>query len=240
MLIGQLSYDGILNDLTGPKTQLNDVAKIRAKTALSSYFAGACLLPYDDFLNAATSSRYNIEFLQQRFSASFEQICHRLTTLRKSGSSGIPLHFIRVDVAGNISKRFSSSGLRIPKFGSACPRWIMHHAFMTPNKICSQVMQSADGNQYFSIAKTISKPSINYGHPGSHYSISIGCEITFADQFVYADGLNFKSPQLAIHVGIACQLCDRKDCAQRATPPSKTIVQDMDYGRNISPGIGEV
>ena len=241
LLIGQLSYDDVLEQLAQSTLLIADTARTRAKAALANYFAGACMLPYDEFFKAAQDTRYNVELLQQRFSASFEQVCHRLTTLRSPQAAGIPLHLIRTDIAGNISKRFSASGLRIPRYGSACPRWIMHHAFLTPGVISSQVTQMPDGNRYFSIARTTSKPALAYGHPSSHYSISIGCEITFADQMVYSDGLNLESPQLAVPVGIACQLCDRSHCPQRAAPPPPTAVSlPSERGRNISPGIGDV
>ncbi len=241
MLIGQLSYDTLLNKITAQEKSLSENAIAKTKTALSNYFAGACMLPYNEFLKAATDTRYNIELLQQRFSASFEQVCHRLTTLKKPEAMGIPLHLIRVDVAGNISKRFSASGMRIPKYGSACPRWIMHHAFLTPGVICSQVTQMPDGNRYFSIAKTTSKQNMVYGHPGSHYSICIGCDISFADQMVYSDGLNLESARLPVPVGIACQLCDRTDCPQRAAPPPpKSTTTILERRRNISPGIGDI
>ncbi len=241
LLIGQLSYDPVLNRLTDTTLLPTEPARIKTKAALASYFAGACLLPYDEFLQAATDTRYNIELLERRFSASFEQICHRLTTLRKPDAAGIPLHLIRVDLAGNISKRFSASGMRIPRYGSACPRWIIHHAFLTPGVVCSQVTQMPDGSRYFSIARTTSKPSLAYGHPGRHYSIGLGCEITFAEQLVYSDGLHVDSPQMAVPVGIACQLCDRANCRQRAAPPPpKAIIPPYERGRNISPGIGDV
>jgi predicted transcriptional regulator len=198
------------------------------------------MLPYDEFLQAAQDTRYNVELLQYRFSASFEQVCHRLTTLRNPQSSGIPMHLVRVDVAGNISKRFSASGLRIPRYGSACPRWIMHHAFLTPGVICPQLTQMPDGQRYFSIARTTSKPALTYGHPGRHYAISIGCEITFADQMVYSSGLNLDRQELAIPVGVACQLCDRTNCPQRAAPPPpKTNASPPERVRNISPGVGD-
>ena len=240
LLIGQLSYAKILDTLTDTNLLPTPASVASTKAALANYFAGACLLPYDTFLQAATDARYNIELLQQRFSASFEQICHRLTTLRSPENAGIPMHLVRVDVAGNISKRFSASGMRIPRYGSACPRWVMHHAFLTPGVISSQVTQMPDGSRYFSIARTSSKPSLAYGHPASHHAISIGCEITFAGQMVYSDGLNLESPQLAVPVGIACQLCDRAHCPQRAAPPPKAISILHQRGRNISPGIGEL
>ncbi len=241
LLSGQLSYGVVLDQLVATNLLPSAVAKQRTKAALANYFAGACLLPYQEFLQAATQSRYNIELLEQQFSASFEQICHRLTTLRDPQASGIPLHLIRVDVAGNISKRFSASGLRIPRYGSACPRWIMHHALLSPGILCAQVTQMPDGGRYFSIARTTAKPSLTFGHPGKHYAICIGCELTFADQMIYSDGLNLAAPQLAVPVGVACQLCDRRNCPQRAAPPPpKSNIHAPDRGRNISPGIGEV
>lgn len=241
LLIGQLSFDGVIDQLTDTRLLPNAPARTRAKAALASYFAGACMLPYAEFLQAVKHTRYNVELLQQRFSASFEQVCHRLTTLRNPQSYGIPLHLIRVDVAGNISKRFSASGMRIPRYGSACPRWIIHHAFLTPGVICPQVTEMPDGRRYFSIARTSSKPALAYGHPGRHYAILIGCEVSFANQMVYSDGLNFDSRQLAVPVGIACQLCDRQNCPQRAAPPPpKTVSPPLEQGRNISPGIGDV
>ena len=240
LLVGQLSYGGVLEKLVETRALPTTAAKHRTKAALANYFAGACLLPYTEFLQAATESRYNIELLEQQFSASFEQICHRLTTLRDPKASGIPLHLIRVDVAGNISKRFSASGLRIPRYGSACPRWVMHHALLTPGVIRSQVTQMPDGGRYFSIARTASKPSLTYGHPGSHYAICIGCELSFGDQMIYSDGLNLESERLAVPVGVACQLCDRPNCPQRAAPPPpKSNIFPHQRGRNISPGIGE-
>jgi predicted transcriptional regulator/transcriptional regulator with XRE-family HTH domain len=241
LLIGQLSYEDKLDQLVAVKLLPTPDARVRGKAALANYFAGACMLPYDEFLQAAQDTRYNVELLQYRFSASFEQVCHRLTTLRNPQSSGIPMHLIRVDVAGNISKRFSASGLRIPRYGSACPRWIMHHAFLTPGVICPQLTQMPDGQRYFSIARTTSKPALTYGHPGRHYAISIGCEITFADQMVYSAGLNLDRQELAIPVGVACQLCDRTNCPQRAAPPPpKTNASPPERIRNISPGVGDI
>lgn len=241
LLIGQLSYDDILEKLCVSRLLPTSAARARARGALNNYFAGACVLPYDDILQAARDTRYNIDILLQRFLVSFEQVCHRLTTLHRPKASGIPLHLMRVDVAGNISKRFSASGLRIPRYGSACPRWIIHHAFLTPGMICTQVTQMPDDSRYFTIARTTSKPSQKYGQPGRHYAIGLGCEISQAEQMVYADGLKLDAPGLAVPVGIACQLCDRPNCPQRAAPPPpKTMHSSKDRGKNISPGIGDV
>jgi predicted transcriptional regulator len=89
-------------------------------------------MPYEPFLKAVREERYDIEVIGRRFRVGFEQVCHRLTTLRRRGAEGIPFHMIRIDVAGNISKRFSASGIRFARFSGACPRWNIFAAFATP------------------------------------------------------------------------------------------------------------
>ena len=240
LFAGRLFASSILEDLINVPELPNDAARKRGLAALANYFAGACLLPYDEVLTAAEATRYDVEQLCQQFAVSFEQMCHRLTTLRNPNASGIPLHMIRVDVAGNISKRFSASGLRIPKYGSACPRWAVHHAFMTPGQIRTQLDRMPDGTRYFNIARTVTKPALGYGHPQSHYAVSIGCEISHARQMIYSDGIDLDFANTAVPVGSACRLCERLDCTQRAAPPPpQASALDTNRGRNISPGIGD-
>ena len=109
-----------------------------ARIALANYFAGAVLMPYESFLDAAKTARHDVDILENRFGVSFEQVCHRLTTLQRPGARGVPLHFVRVDIAGNISKRFSASAIQISRQGGACPRWNVYDAFMSPGLIRTQ------------------------------------------------------------------------------------------------------
>ncbi|MEH6544944.1 MAG: short-chain fatty acyl-CoA regulator family protein [Sneathiella sp.] len=240
LLCGQLAFPDLFSKIaTGPEL-VNEAATAKAIAALSNYFAGAYLLPYGIFLTAAEKLRYDIELLQQQFGASYEQICHRLTTLQKPGESGIPLHLIRSDIAGNISKRFTASGLRIPRYGNSCPRWVLHSAFLTPGVICPQISEMPDGARYFSIARTVTKPSLGYTQPKRHYAISLGCDVNHAHHLVYADGMNLAAPRTVVPVGVTCRLCDRPNCAQRAAPPPSQARDTMlTRKRNISPGIGE-
>lgn len=241
LLIGQLSYEPLLEELSASPEITTDIARQKAKSALANYFAGAVLLPYDAFYAAAEEKRYDIELLQQQFGASFEQICHRLTTLARPDARGIPLHLVRIDIAGNISKRFSASGLRIPRFGSSCPRWVIHSAFLTPQTIRAQVSQMPDGSTYFTAARTVSKPGLGFARPKSHYAISLGCDISHAHRMVYADGVDLNASGKVMPVGVSCRLCERADCAQRAAPPPPQSVSPRpENRRNISPGIGDV
>ncbi len=240
LLIGQLTSDTLFDQIINRDASLStDVARAKAKDALANYFAGACLLPYEVFLEAAERVRYDIELLQQQFGASYEQICHRLTTLQRPERSGIPFHLIRTDVAGNISKRFSASGLRIPRYGTACPRWIVHAALLTPGSICTQIAELPDGSQFFSIARTVAKPSLGYNKPKRHYAISIGCALPHAHRLVYADNMNLTNPKSVMPVGITCRLCDRNNCGHRAAPPPNQPAKKNSTARNISPGIGD-
>jgi predicted transcriptional regulator/transcriptional regulator with XRE-family HTH domain len=188
------------------------------RRVLAAYFAGALLMPYEEFHQAARRMHHDIELLGRRFGTSFEQVCHRLTTLHRPGAEGVPFHFVRADIAGNISKRFNGSGLRIPRYGGACPRWNLHAAFMNPGRIDRQLARLPDGTTYFNIARHIAKPGDGFGAPASHYSICIGCEVSFARQLVYADGLALDDPRTAVPVGLHCRLCERRDCRQRAFP----------------------
>jgi predicted transcriptional regulator/transcriptional regulator with XRE-family HTH domain len=240
LLIGQLTSDALFTELVTEKPELTtEQAQQKAKGALANYFAGAVLFPYDHFYKAAEDCRYDIELLQQQFGASYEQICHRLTTLQRPEKSGVPFHLIRTDVAGNISKRFSASGLRIPRYGSACPRWVVHASLLTPNTICTQISELPDGNQFFSVARTITKPSLGFTYPKRHYAISIGCELSHAHRLIYAENMNLAAPRAIMPVGTTCRLCDRGDCTHRAAPPPAQLTKQRQAGRNISPGIGD-
>jgi len=239
LLIAQLGYNDLFARIMANTELASKAAKEKGHDALANYFAGACLFPYDIFYQTAEEFRYDIELMQQQFGASYEQICHRLSTLQKPEKSGVPFHLIRTDVAGNISKRFSASGLRIPRYGSACPRWVVHSSLLTPGSLCTQISEMPDGGQYFSIARTVTKPSLGFTHPKRVYAISIGCDIAHAHRLIYADGMNITAPKTVMPVGIACRLCDRNKCAHRAAPPPAQPPREPTDQRNISPGIGD-
>lgn len=204
------------------------------RIALANYFASALLMPYDDFFRMAEDVRYDIELLQHHYTASWEQVCHRLTTLRKAGSTGVPFHFVRVDIAGNISKRFSGTGIRFARFSGSCPRWDVHAAFLTPGRIRTQLSQMPDGTAYFCIARTIRK-SYGYASGDALMAVGIGCPVRDARKLVYADGYDLDNTEAAVPIGTTCRLCERLDCEQRAFPPLQhgLIVDENMRGRSF-------
>jgi predicted transcriptional regulator/DNA-binding XRE family transcriptional regulator len=190
-------------------------AKERAAIALQSYGAGALLLPYDRFLEDATRARYDIDRLCRSYGASVEQICHRLVTLRRPGSEGIPFGFMRSDPAGFVTKRFPLPSLPLPRYGGACPLWAVYQAFQRPETIVSQLAEFPSGDRFLFVARAVTKGEPVYGQPRHLLSIMLACEALYADQTVYGDRLDLSAAAPTDPVGATCRLCARSDCPQR-------------------------
>lgn len=210
-------------------------APILARNVLSAYFAAALIMPYEPFLAACRMYRYDVDRIARRFSASFEQVCQRMTSLQRRGASGIPLHLVRTDIAGNISKRFSLSGIHIPRHSGACPRWNIYSAFLAPDRINVQISQMPDGQRYFCIARAVTKGGFRYNAPRSYLSIGLGCSIHHAKEMVYAEGMDLFDENKAVPVGVGCRICPRMDCGQRAHPPAdhRVTLKSTDRGFNL-------
>lgn len=192
------------------------------KIHLANYFAGALLLPYEPFFAAVQRSRYDVEDIAAQFAMSYEAVAHRMCNLSDPGRPGVPLHFLRVDVAGNISKRYSASGLRFPQGHGTCPKWAVHAALLTPAVITRQYSTMPDGARYFCFAKVISTPQRGSLVRGTTYSIGLGCAADDAKHFVYADALpKVDIERAAIPSGLTCRFCERTDCNQRSAPSYK-------------------
>ena len=170
-----------------------------ARNVLSSYFAAALIMPYAPFLKACEEYRYDIERIARRFDASFEQVCHRMTTMQRPGAQGVPLHLVRTDIAGNISKRFSLSGIHIPRHSGACPRWNVYSAFLQPGRINIQISQMPDGQAYFCIARSLAKGGHRHNAQQRHLSIGLGCHISHAKRLIYSDGIDLANSRSEEH-----------------------------------------
>jgi predicted transcriptional regulator/transcriptional regulator with XRE-family HTH domain len=195
-----------------------DAARNLLRIGLANYAAGALTMPYTAFRAAARATRHDIDRLCRRFGVSFEQACHRLSTLQRPGAEGIPFYFCRVDMAGNITKRHSATRFQFARFGGACPLWIVHEAVAIPDRILVQQAATPDGVRYVSMAKGLVKPSGSFTRSPRRYAVTLGCEAEHAGDFVYADALDGRAQPTPI--GISCRLCPRVDCDQRAFPPA--------------------
>lgn len=191
-----------------------------ARNVLAAYFAAALVMPYAPFLKACMTYRYDIDRIARAFSTSFEQVCHRMTTLQRRGALGIPLHLVRTDIAGNISKRFSLSGIHIPRHSGACPRWNVYSAFLAPGRTNVQLSRMPDGETYFCIARSFEKGDYRHNAPRRYFSIGLGCEISHAKKLIYADGVDLTNESQIVPIGVGCRICPRMECEQRAHPPA--------------------
>jgi predicted transcriptional regulator/transcriptional regulator with XRE-family HTH domain len=192
-------------------------AAMLMRVGLLNYVAGAVLMPYDAFLAAALDLRHDMEAVAARFGGSFEQACHRLSTMQRPGARGVPFFFLRVDPAGNVSKRFSGAGFPFARFGGSCPRWVIHAAFATPGTLRVQVAELPDGAAFLCFARTVFRPAARWGDPAPVHVVAMGCALGNAGELAYADGIDLDAARVGI--GLSCRLCDRPDCHSRAFPP---------------------
>jgi predicted transcriptional regulator/transcriptional regulator with XRE-family HTH domain len=218
-VIALLSQRRTIDRLVARALFSSDEARALARVGLANYFAGALMLPYGDFLAAARAERYDIERLQTRFAASFEQICHRLSTLQRPHMPGIPFYFLKADIAGNVLKRSSATRFQFARFGGPCPLWNVHQAFAQPGRILVQLARTPDGTTYLSIARTVGAAGGSYLTRPRAAALGLGCEVAFAAQTVYAAGLNLQSEDAIERIGPGCRTCERTDCRHRAVPP---------------------
>ena len=231
--IALLTQASVFDQILANPTLSTDDSRKLGRMVLANYFAGAVLMPYTPFFQAAEKERYDVELLGHRFRTSFEQVCHRLSTLQRPGQEGVPLHLIKIDPAGNISKRFSASGIRFARFGGSCPRWNVSRAFLTPSHIRIQISQMHSGEPYFCIAKIVERRHGGFRAPETVYAIGLGTRLEHAHRMVYSDGFDLSHPQHIVPIGITCRSCEQLDCDQRAFPSLHQPLQLDENARGI-------
>jgi XRE family transcriptional regulator, fatty acid utilization regulator len=210
---------------------LSDDTRLLTRIGLTSYSAGALVQPYLPFLEAAESLKYDIMLLQRRFAVGYETVAHRLSTLQRPGARGVPFIFVRVDRAGNISKRQSATSFHFSRVGGSCPLWAVYEAFAHPTEIQTQMAQMTDGRSYLWVARTVSRRYGGYRTLAKTFAIGLGCDLRHAHKLVYSHGLDLTSPSALVPIGPGCKVCDRDGCPQRAFP---AIGKQLDADRNRS------
>jgi predicted transcriptional regulator/transcriptional regulator with XRE-family HTH domain len=201
--------------------------------SLANYAAGAIMMPYGRFLGSAETYRYSIDRLCGEYGANVEQVAHRLTTLNRPGARGVPFFMLRVDPAGNISKRYAGDQFPFSRFGGTCPRWNLHAAFQTAGQPVTQLIETPDGHRYFTVARTIERP-VKTELGGGLLAIGLGCDIRHASRLSCADTYDLANAPVT-PVGPACAICPRIDCAYRATPPAGRMLAVDATRKTISP-----
>ncbi len=187
----------------------------RLRVELANYFAAAVLMPYAAFLAEARETKYDLDHLATRFGVSFEQACHRATTLQREGAQGVPFFFLRIDKGGNVTKRFNATGFHLAEYGGACPRLDVHTSFRTPGRIVPQFVEMPDRSQFFVFARTVERPSWARHAQDNRLAVAMGCGIEHAPEIGYAEGFSMGSARM-VPIGINCRICPRSQCEQRA------------------------
>jgi predicted transcriptional regulator/DNA-binding XRE family transcriptional regulator len=205
-LLGQLLAGSGIADAPG---------RARARVELANYFAAAVLMPYAAFLADARASKYDLDHLATRYGVSYEQACHRATTLQRRGAQGVPLFFLRIDKAGNVTKRFNATDFHLAEQGGACPRLDIHTSFRTPGRMVTQFVEMPDQSQYFVFARTVNRPTFIRHAQDVRLAVAMGCAVEHAAEIGYAEGFSVKGAHMT-PVGINCRICPRAHCDQRA------------------------
>jgi XRE family transcriptional regulator, fatty acid utilization regulator len=238
----QMAYQVALIEQRDLIENLLDAAAFHSPSArevcrmtLANYFAGAVVLPYEEFREAAAEMRHDLDRLAFRFDASREQVCHRLSNLQRPGNKGIPFYFLRIDRAGNITKRHSATSLQFTRFGGSCPLWNVHKAFETQDEILRQLASTPDGRRYLCLAFSKTIRSGNFRGTSRKYAIGLGCEAKYAGNLVYADDLDVTNGDRFEPIGTGCRICERSDCAHRSVPPLAQEIAVDHHSRGAVP-----
>jgi predicted transcriptional regulator/transcriptional regulator with XRE-family HTH domain len=204
------------------------------RRSLAGYAAAALLMPYERFARAVEQRRYDVEALSRQFGTSFEQVAHRLTTLGRPGAERVPFFFIRVDEAGNVSKRLDGAGFPFAAHGGGCPLWSVHSVFRTPGEVVTQWLELPDGQRFFSIARTVVAGGGGYGSPRASRAVALACSAEHAARLIYAEGIDARAV-IATPIGVTCRLCHREACTARSVPPIGRDILPDDYRRGAQP-----
>ncbi|MFF2087279.1 short-chain fatty acyl-CoA regulator family protein [Nocardia sp. NPDC058176] len=229
-----LTHADTINALAASVETMPAESRDLLRVGLANYFAGALILPYTRFRNAAEELRYDIDLLSAMFEVGFETVCHRLSTLQRPNLRGVPFFFVRTDRAGNISKRQSATAFHFSRVGGSCPLWVVHEAFTTPGRIRTQIAEMPDGRKYLWLARTTDESAPGYLSAKRDFAIGLGCDLAYAEKLVYSHGLPIHDEATAVPIGAGCKICERHECAQRAFPQlGRAIRVDQNRAANI-------
>ncbi|WP_418004821.1 acetate metabolism transcriptional regulator RamB [Mycobacterium sp. PDNC021] len=232
--LAYLEFGDLLESLVAEGNFTSDESVKLARMGLANYFAAAAVLPYGQFHAVAEEFRYDVERLSAYHSVSYETIAHRLSTLQRPSMRGVPLSFVRVDRAGNMSKRQSATGFHFSSSGGTCPLWNVYETFANPGKMLVQIAQMPDGRNYMWVARTVERRAARYGQPGKTFAIGLGCELRHANRLVYSEGLDL-SGGAATPIGSGCRVCERDNCPQRAFPALGRALDLDEHRSTVTP-----
>jgi len=158
----------------------------------SNYYAAAVLIPETasvGFLGTAKDDGdLSIEDLKERYYVSYEMAAHRFTNLA-TRHLGIPVHFIRTDPEGTVTKAYENDGVQFP----ADPDGGLEGARLGRNWGARQAWDGSDllhyqrtvmdGGDYWCVTY------IENATERTPYAVTLGCRVEHADAFRGGDTL---------------------------------------------------
>ena len=131
-------------------------AAMLIRVGLLNYVAGALLMPYAPFLDAARSAA------PRRGGAgrALRRVVRAGVPSAVHACSGPARAACRSSFCASIRRATCRSGSRPPAFpfaryGGSCPRWVVHTAFPSPGAVQVQVAELPDGAAYLCFARTV-------------------------------------------------------------------------------------
>jgi predicted transcriptional regulator len=94
-----------------------------------------------------------------------------------------------------------------------------HMAFRLAGVIIPQFVELPDGDRFFTISRTVDRPTVNFDAQDHRLAISVGCELKYAKKLGYAAAYNHDDERIFSRIGINCHVCPRQACSQRAHQP---------------------
>ena len=234
-VLAQSEQGGAIDALVAG-ARLGDAAAERLlRRHLVHYFAAALMMPYGRFLRACEGTGYDLLLLQRRFGAGFEQVAHRLTTLQRVGARGLPFFMLRIDRAGQASKRYTGASQSPLVDGDArCPLWSVHEAFARAGEVVSELVELEDGSRWYTQARAVAAVGASGGGTPARFAVVIGVDAKLAAPIAAARGMDMlRAP--ATPIGLGCRKCTRGNCPQRSAPPIGRPLQFSDRERGRSP-----
>jgi len=199
---------------------------------LAGYFAAATIMPYARFLRACEASGYDPDLLCRRFGAGFEQVAHRLTTIQRTGARGLPFFMLRVDRAGQVSKRFAgASGAPMADAEGRCPLWRIHHAFDRPGRPVVQLVELEDRSRWLTLSQSVTPQGRGVGGVPAEFALGIGVPAAQAGSLAWARGIDLAGE--ATPIGLGCRACFRAECPQRSAPPAGRVLTANERERRL-------
>jgi len=211
----QNRLEKLLQRIVSDESQLEtEVARVRTYDTLLRYSIAAVLVPMDSFKHRAEKFRYDIEMLADDFGVDFELICERLSALSTEEGS-LRFGFYQSNASGNIIRSRNLPGLAVPRYGSACPLWILYRAQQAPHTVLRQHVQLPSGEGFVFVARAAGRHDFGFGQ-ARHYLTDM-CVLSDSDaqHTIYApDRATAFEP-----VGLSCRTCPRRNCKHRVIDP---------------------